>query len=209
MKTPAAQQKLFYFLISIVLLHTTACSTRIQVTEYPTGHESRLAGFSSYCWADNKHRESAIEKIEPAGGHHNVFDPLIRSTINADLKQKSYSETDCATASFIIDYRIGLHEDVVAVDATFDNSPVNPYGPRWSIGDDRSVTYEGLAEPDENIITVRHGTMHVAAFSNTNKILWHSSAEKTLNDKDTEETRKASIKKATQKIMASFPAREK
>lgn len=207
MKTFMSKPRLCTFSACFILLHITACSTRVLVTEYPTDRESQLAGFSTYCWVDEANREGVLEKIEPTGGHHNVFDPIIRMTINSDLSEKGYTQSDCSTANFQIDYRMGLHEDVAAVDATFDSSPVNPYGPRWSIGDDREVTYEGLAKPDEYIITVRHGTLHIAAFTTTNKILWHSSAEKTLNEKESIEMRKAGIKTAVQKVMTGFPAR--
>ncbi len=104
---------------------------------------------------------------------------------------------------------MGLHEDVAAVDASLDDTGTNnSYGPRWSIGDDKSVTYEGLTAPKEDIITVRHGTLHIATFTAANKILWHSSAEKMLNDQDSDATRAANLKMAVQKIMADFPIRK-
>jgi len=192
------------------MLFTAACSTRIQVTEYPTNQETRLASFANYCWAERNGKESALEKIDPTGGHHSVFDHGVIQAIDEDLRHKGYQQTSCAKANFIIDYRMGLHQDVAAVDASSEaeDSSMNPYGPRWSIGDDNSVTYEGLKKPRENIIVVRHGTIHIAAFSSANEILWHSSAEKTLNDQDTDETRKANLEKAIDEMMENFPTRK-
>jgi len=196
------------FVLLTLLLTTAGCSTRIKITEYPTPFEDKLAAFSTYCWADHIGKPGALEKLEPTGGHHVVFDQGIRETINNLLNQKGYRMTDCSSPDFIIDYRMGLHQDVAAVDATTDSSPAHTYGPRWSIGDDQSINYEGLKKPEENIITVNHGTLHIAAFSNDNTVLWHSSAEKTLNDQDSDEARKNHIQKAVQEIMDEFPVKK-
>jgi hypothetical protein len=197
-------------LLLAAALCISACSTKVQVTVYPTQLETTLATFSSYCWAEDDPREAALAKIEPAGGHYNLFDSSIREVIDADLGRKHYQKTACASADFIIDYRMGLHEDVAVVDETVtdDTHTANPYGVQWRIDDDRSMTYKGLAKPNENVITVRRGTIHIAAFSNSNKLLWHSSGEKILNDQATEEERRASLKKGIAEIMEEFPAKK-
>jgi hypothetical protein len=209
MKIQTPKIKLISFLICMVILHTTACSNRIEITEYPANRETKLSGFSSYCWADETNPENALVKIEPTGGHNKLFDQNIRDDINADMSKKGYQKTKCANADFIIDYRMGFHEDVAAVDATtYDDETNRNYGPRWRIDDDSAVTYEGMVKPKEEIITVRHGTLHVAAFSASNQVLWHSSAEKTLNERDSDKTRHAIVRKAVGKIMATFPAKQ-
>jgi len=202
------RQIILTFLLLGSFFCISACSTRIQITRYATPFEDKLASFSTYCWADHIGKAGALEKLEPASGHHIVFDQGIRETINGLLNQKGYRMADCSSADFIIDYRMGMHQDVAAVDAATDRSPANTFGPRWSIGDDQSINYEGLKKPKENIITVNHGTLHVAAFANDNTVLWHSSAEKTLNDQDSDEARKNHIKEAVQEIMDEFPVKK-
>lgn len=194
-------------LLSAALLMLSACSSRVQVTEHPTGRESTISTFSSYCWAEDNNEESALEKVAPTGGHHQVFDSAIREVIDNSLAQKHYRKGACAHAEFIVDYRVGLHEDVAVVDATVtdDTDSANPYGPQWRIGDDSSVTYEGIAEPEEEIITVRHGTVHVAAFSSNNRLLWHRSGEKLLNEQTSEAERESSLRQSIAEIMDSFP----
>jgi len=206
MKTITRKPASRYFTLGFLLL-VTACSTRTQITEYPTHHEEKLAAFTLYCWADDSDKETALEKVVPTSGHHTVFDQSIRDAINKDLVEKGYQQTNCSSADFVIDYRMGLHEDVAVVDATSRDSNINPYGPRWRIGDDNNINYEGLTEPKEDIITVRHGTIHIAAFTSDNKILWHISAEKNLREQDDDETRKANIKTAVHSMMANFPTK--
>jgi len=204
-------QTILTFLLLGSFFCISACSTRIQITEYPTEQEKHLATLQSYCWADSIKREGALEKMQPTGGHHNVFDAGIRTAINTSLLQKGYKQVDCNRADFIIDYRMGLHEDVAAVDestGTRADTAANPYGPRWSIGDDSSVNYDGLVKPKDDIITVRHGTIHIAAFTSGNAVLWHSSAEKTLREQDSDETRRENINSAVQKLMTGFPAKQ-
>lgn len=199
-------------LLCAALFISTGCSTRLQITEYPTTFENQLATFTTYCWAENTGKQGALEKLEPTSGHHRVFDKGIRETINKQLGEKGYQMTDCSQAGFIIDYRMGLHEDIAVVDATTNSNSAsnysNNYGPRWSIGDDQSINYEGLKAPKENVITVRHGTLHVAAFSKDDTVLWHSSAEKTLTDQESDDARKIHIHEAVQRIMDSFPPRK-
>lgn len=194
-------------LLSATLLTVSACSSRVQVTEHPTGRESTLSSFGSYCWAEDNNEEGALEKVAPTGGHHQVFDSSIRDVVDASLAKKHYQKTACANAEFIIDYRVGLHEDIAVVDATVtdDTTSANPYGPQWRIGEDNSMTYEGIAEPEEDIITVRHGTIHIAAFSNSNQLLWHRSGEKMLNEQASDSEREASLRRAVADIMDDFP----
>jgi hypothetical protein len=86
-----------------------------------------------------------------------------------------------------------------------NTSQPESYGPRWSIGDDHSVTYEGLKKPTDNIIVVRRGTLHIAAFTSQNIMLWHGSAEKLLNDTDDDKTRRASIISSVHALLKGFP----
>jgi hypothetical protein len=212
----------------VILLAFSACSTRLQVTSsYPTQHEQQLSSLNTYCWADRQGEANVLEKQEPVGGHHIAYDSLVRTTIEADLKEKGFVQADCPAANFQIDYRMGSRDDVAAVDASSasnspaSNSPANnspasstpasntsqpeSYGPRWSIGDDHSVTYEGLKKPTDNIIVVRRGTLHIAAFTSQNIMLWHGSAEKLLNDTDDDKTRRASIISSVHALLKGFP----
>jgi hypothetical protein len=196
----------------VILLAFSACSTRLQVTSYPTQHEQQLSSLNSYCWADRQGEANVLEKQEPVGGHHLAYDTLVRTTIEADLKEKGFVQADCPAANFLLDYRMGSHDDVAAVDASASNSPAsntsppNLYGPRWSIGDDNSVSYEGLKKPKDNVIVVRHGTLHIAAFTSQNIMLWHSSAEKMLDDTDDDNARRASIISAVHALLKNFPS---
>jgi len=196
----------------VTLLALAACSTRLQVTSYPTQQEQQLSKLTTYCWASPQGEANALEKQDPLGGHHNAFDSLIRATAEADLKAKGFEQTDCTAANFELDYRLGSHNDIAVADASTSNSPAsntsqpNPYGPRWSIGDDHSVSYEGLKKPKDNVIVVRHGTLHFAAFTSQDLMLWHSSAEKPLNDQDDESTRQANIVQAVHELLMGFPA---
>lgn len=190
----------------LALLFLSACSTRVQVTHYPEHDDHRLVQLQTYCWADDTH--SPIEKADPTGGHHSSFDQMVRSVINKELSEKNYREVECASAGFQIDYRMNIHEDVVAID--FDGGEpsepgTNPYQFKWKIGDRGDTSYEGLSGPEEQIITVRHGTIHVGAFIPDQRFVWHSSAEKPLDDRDSDETRRSNIRHALRKLMENFP----
>ena len=183
-----------------------ACSHRIKVDNYPTGLETSLTNMHAYCWADSAGLASPLDTVIAAGGHNKWFDHTIRDTINYSLSIKGYQLSDCSRADFLVDYRMGIHTDVAATDSA-ETETMNDYGPKWKIGDDNTVEYKGLAKPKEKIVTVQHGTLHVVAFKRDNHSLWHSSAEKTLDDRDSDDQRRENIKQAVEKLMDDFPLR--
>lgn len=193
-------------LVTLLATQLAACSYRIKVDNYPTGQEEKLSALSTYCWSNDGAAANPLAQQSPVGGHHRLFDSTIRATVESALAAKGYHNTDCAHADFNIDYRLGLHTDVAAIDSTGKDT-LNDYGPKWKIGDDNSVSYEGLVKPKDQVVTVQHGTLHVGAFTRDNRILWHSSAEKTLNDRDTDEQRRDNIAAAVNKVMAGFPGK--
>jgi len=191
--------------VALTLSLLAACSTGIQVFEYSTGNEAGLPAMAQYCWAGDG-AETLMKTIETAGGHHPFFDSTVRAAINDTLTAKGYRQSSCREADFLIDYRMGLHEDIAANDASTEDT-LHDYGLKWRIGNDASLEYQGLSRPDEVIITVRHGTLHIAAFKPDGQLLWHGSAEKTLNERDTDDQRLATVHEAAQKVLDRFPAR--
>src|SRR5690606_8892592 len=139
----------------------------------------------------------------PTGGHHNFFDTTLRAEINESLEEKGYRSSPCETADFFIDYRLGVHADIATVDKSAEDS-LHDYGARWSFGKQADIHYEGLVKPEETFITVQHGTLHIAAFSPAEELLWHGEAQKVLSEKDTDTVRLSMIRNAADKVMKHF-----
>lgn len=200
--------------ISLLSAFVAACSTRIQVTSYPEHYDASIAHMQRYCWADNSmlgekdHRGNPIEKADPTGSHPSHLDSIVHNEIDAELQKKHYVKAPCSQAEFHIDYRMNVHEDVVAADI-YSSDPehptANPHQFKWKIGDRGNTSYEGLSGPEEQIITVRHGTIHIGAFRADHRLAWHSSAEKKLDDRDSDEARQKHIKHAIRMAMEGFP----
>lgn len=198
--------------VIVGLLLLSACASNIEITHYPIPEENRVPQLKAYCWA-GENDQGAMGKISPTGGHHSDFDAGVRASINATLTEKGYHSGPCETADFMIDYRMGIHTDVATADVGAENVTdasseeyVHEYGAKWTFDKQADIHYEGLAEPEETLIIVRHGTLHVAAFTPAGKILWHSSAEKVLNERNTDAERMEAIKKAAGKTMENFPS---
>lgn len=191
------------------LLLLGACVSNIQVTHYPTQQENHIPELKTYCWAGNKD-ENTMGNISPTGGHHSTFDAPVRNRVNEALTAKGYRSSPCEAAGFIVDYRIGIHTDIASADASTDvnaEESTQDYGAKWTFDKQADIHYEGLAEPEETLITVQHGTLHIAAFTTAGKVLWHSSAEKLLNERDSDADRLDTVRKASDKVMEAFPAR--
>lgn len=202
------------FVVSLLSAFVAACSTRTQVISYPEHYDASIAHMQRYCWADDRmlgekdHHGNPIEKTDPTGGHPVHLDSMVHAEIDARLQKKNYLKTACDQADFHIDYRMNIHEDVVAADI-YNSDPehptANPHQFKWKIGDRGTTSYEGLSGPEEQIITVRHGTIHIGAFLANHRLAWHSSAEKKLDDRDSDETRQQHVKHAIRKVMEGFP----
>jgi hypothetical protein len=193
-------------LIASGCLMLSGCVSSLQVTHHPLPQESRIPAFETYCWAQGQNQE-AIACVAPTGGHHNFFDTTIRAEINESLETQGYRTSPCETADFFIDYRLGVHEEITAVDKSAEDS-LHDYGARWTFGKQADIHYEGLAKPEETFIAVQHGTLHIAAFSPAEELLWHSEAHKVLSERDTDATRLKTIRDATDKAMSYFPAKK-
>lgn len=209
MKMPAKKFRLMVTLGSPLLLG--ACVSSIEVTHYPIPQETRVPGLKTYCWAE-ENNQGAMGSISPTGGHHSFFDATVRSRINTALADKGYRSSPCETADFMIDYRMGIHTDIASADAASTDvgaeDSIHDYGAKWTFGKQADIHYEGLAQPEETLITVQHGTLHIAAFSTKSGVLWHSSAEKLLNELDSDAERLETIQKAVEKTMKYFPSRD-
>jgi len=203
MKIPAYLRSLFVF---TSLLFLGGCVSSLHVTHHPVPQATQVPGFQTYCWAQGK-AQQAISCVAPTGGHHSFFDTTIRAQVNESLEAKGYRDSPCETADFFIDYRLGVHEEVTAADKGTEDS-LHDYGARWTFGKQANVQYEGLAKPEEKFITVQHGTLHIAAFSPTEELLWHGEAHKVLSERDTDAIRLKTIRKATHKVMTYFPAKK-
>jgi hypothetical protein len=204
MKMLAQHFRHLFTLGGILLLG--GCASGIQVTHHPLAAESNLPGMHTYCWAIGK-AEDAMECLAPAAGHNKFFDPTVRASINEALEAKGYIPGDCATADFMIDYRMGIHEDVAAVDVSAED-PLHDYGARWSFGKQADIHYEGLTQPEETLITVQHGALHIAAFTPAGELLWHSESHKVLSERETDSNRLKTIRKASDGAMKYFPERK-
>lgn len=202
MKMPSFISYTFFCCVPLLL---AGCASSIQVTHYPTPQEDRLPTFKNYCWATGKAAD-AITSLAPTSGHNQFFDPTIRASMNEILKEKGYASGPCTTADFMIDYRMGIHEDVAAADTSIEDS-LHDYGAKWSFGKQDDIQYEGISPPEEILITVQHGTLHIAAFTVNGELLWHSEAEKVLNERSTDAERLQTVRNATDKVMQYFPSR--
>jgi len=207
MKMPAKKPRLIVTLSSLLLLG--ACVSSIEVTHHPISQETRIPELKTYCWAE-ENSQGTMGSISPTGGHHSFFDATVRHGINEALADKGYRPSPCETADFMIDYRIGIHTDIASADAASTDvgaeDSIHDYGAKWTFGKQADIHYEGLAQPEETLITVQHGTLHIAAFSTATGVLWHSSAEKLLNELDSDTERLKTIKKAVEKTMKYFPS---
>jgi len=189
------------------LLGLGACASRIQTFEYPNGQENHLATLPTYCWAEGKEQET-MESLAPTSAHHRDYGEAVRASVNEALESKGYRPaTACQSADFLIDYRIGTHEEVAATDVSGED-PLHDYGVKWTLGKQADVHYEGLAQPLEIPITVQHGTLHIAAFSREGKLFWHSSAEKVLSERDTDKAKLKMMRRAARKVIADFPEKK-
>lgn len=146
-----------------------SCASSLHVTHHPIPLESQIPAFQTYCWAQGQAQE-AIACVAPTGGHHGFFDTTIRAEINESLETQGYRSSPCETADFFIDYRLGVHEEIAAVDKSAEDS-LHDYGARWTFGKQADIQYEGLAKPEETFITVQHGTLHIAAFSDRKSVV--------------------------------------
>jgi len=208
MKMPASNSRNLLILTSLLL---GSCVSSIEVTHHPVLQEKLIPAMQTYCWAE----ESSIgtmSSISPTGGHHSQFDASVRTRVNAALADKGYRPSLCETADFMIDYRIGIHTDIASADAASTGvgaeDSIHDYGAKWTFGKQADIHYEGLAQPEETLITVQHGTLHIAAFSTVTGVLWHSSAEKLLNELDSDAERLKTIQVAAEKTMKYFPAKK-
>ena len=192
------------------LLLLGACASDIKVTHHSLENEKQLARLDSYCWAINK-ADEAMEALAPGGGRNALFDPSVRASINESLEEKGYRLVACKDAAFMVDYRMAIHSDVAASDASVENSPqssIHDYGFKWKINEQADLEYKGLSQPEDILITVQHGTLHIAAFTPVGQLLWHGSAEKVLSERESERDRLKSVRRATEGTMEHFPKRE-
>ncbi len=187
------------------LLSLGACSS-LEITRHKTEATTDLTSMKTYRWADGE----AFDSVEPTGGHNRSYDAVIRDAANQVLQQKGYEETT-GNADFTVDYRIVIKEDVVATDSAYSASQndedVNQFGPTWQMGGG-DAGYQGLATPEEELIFLQRGTLHIGAFNDNNELVWHSSAEKMLNSQNSDAQRRESIHKAVTRISETFPNKQ-
>lgn len=189
------------------LLGLGACASRIQTFEDPSGQENHLATLPTYRWAEGTD-QATMESLAPTSAHHRYFGEAVRASVHESLEAKGYRPaTACQGADFLIDYRIGIHQEVAVADVSGED-PLHDYGVKWTLGKQADVHYEGLSQPLEIPISVQHGTLHIAAFSRDGKLFWHSSAKKVLSERDTDKAKLKMMRQATEKVMAGFPGKK-
>lgn len=185
----------------------TACSNGISLEKHKTEGSLSLTQQQTFNWASN----SRFTDTDAVAGHNRDFDVLVRQAVNQVLTDKGYTFTQSAQADFSVDYRINIKEEVVATDAAYSQSEndqnMNYYGPTWKLGSSDGV-YQGFEDPEEELIFLQKGRLHIGAFSPEKTLVWHTSAVKLLNSQKTDAERKQVIQQAVQKIMATFPKQQ-
>ena len=65
--------------------------------------------------------------------------------------------------------------------------------------------YQGFTAPEEELHTLERGHLHIGAFSDPDKLVWHTSADKILDPVHSTADQKLMLQKAVDAIMKSFP----
>ena len=192
------------FLVSLLLL--TACSTgsqRTEIDQHSTDISSDFSQLKTYRWDF-----AAMGKTVPEGGHFGEFDRVLCEHVDKHLAEMGYQRVAKGNTDFVLDYRVVVtQQEAAEASATGvdNNQQANQYGLRWTFDKDQSPTYQGLQAPKDNMVVYRNGTLHLGAFDNQGRSLWHTSASRILGERANEAERRAALRIAVNKLMQEFP----
>ncbi|HQQ63143.1 MAG TPA: DUF4136 domain-containing protein [Pseudomonadales bacterium] len=189
------------FLVS--LLGCSTSSNHMEIEKYSTDVSADFRQLKTYRWDF-----TAMGKSQPEGGHLAEFDRVLCEHVDRHMAQMGYTRVEKGATDFVLDYRVIVKQEQATTDATTStqNEENNPYGWRWSINDTGSPTYQGLQAPKTETQIYRTGTLHMAAVDKQGHIIWHSSATRLLSEHGNEAERRAGLRIAVNKLMATFPS---
>lgn len=221
MKKPAMIMKLFCktttnlwiksLLILALLGVTSACSSgrRTDLNNYDTDASADFAALKTYRW-----NFSGLGKTVPTGGHTREFNHVVCEHVDMLMNDLGYARAGKGKADFTLDYRVVVtQEEAVENDtpASIDNnnySEANNYGLRWTFEGKELPSFKGLQAPKDQAILYQRGELHIAAINQQGQVIWHRSATKILDGRKNEAERRAALRIAVEKIMASFPKKQ-
>jgi hypothetical protein len=194
------------FLMCLLLGTLVACTTsdRTSIDEYSTEAKADFTQLKTYKW-----NFAAMGKLQPDGSHLPEFDRVLCDHVDKHLAENGFQRMETGSVDFTLDYRVVISQEEAALD---DKKTINieqqsnDYGLRWTFDRSESPSFKGLQAPKDQTVVYQNGTLHIAAFDKQGLVIWHSSASRILkNGRGNEAERRAALRIAVNKVMATFP----
>lgn len=194
-------------LLIISFTALTACSLGTKIQSFGGAQSFSPNAHSIYAWDHD-----ALEQMRNStGGELPEFAHILRAHVNEVMAQKGYLLGTPEQADFFMDYSIEVEEEVAAESEYSDSEnqqQTNPFGLKWIFGRSEKPKFEGLRPPTDIMTYYQKGTLHLAAISPDQRLLWHSSATKILKDNANEAQRRMALRRAADRMLTKFPSKK-
>ena len=193
-------------LCSLLMLAACTSSTKsFSVENQGRDISTNVGTLKTYAWDFDALRDKL-----PTGGHLPEFNRVLCEHVDKHLAELGYQRVDGEHSDFVLDYRVVFEKG----EAADDLSPameslshveeVNDYSLRWRF--DKRTNPE-VEEPKDHMAVYQRGILHIAAVDNSQRVMWHYSVSKILNQRANEAERRAALRIAIDKVMKEFPTR--
>jgi hypothetical protein len=201
-------QKITALLLSFLLVAVAGCTANkyTEIEKYSTDSSADFGTLKTYRWDF-----SAMGKIQPEGGHLPEFDRVLCDHVDKHLQELGFTRVNQGPVDFSLDYRTVITRQEAAIDGampTENDEKANNFGWKWRFGNDKGAESQGMQAPKDEMVAYRKGTLHLGAFDSKGQNIWHSSATRILNEHGNEAERRAALRIAVNKLMATFPAKK-
>lgn len=187
-----------------LLILVSGCSPGIHVRQVDVNARQSPLDYATYRWVPTLLQEGAAEEIPDV-----QYSRAIRAEIDRALAHSGYLKVDDDESAMIVDFQLTVKKSE-AYESLANKDQLDEtlrYGLRWRLPTgDKPLRIERMT-PEEEILYLEEGTLHIAVFSPDRMPLWHSMGHKLLDPSHTLEEHQVVLEESVAKMLARFPSR--